>query len=289
MKTKLLSHFSKLFILIILMVACSSSDDSSPETNQPNTATQLIDKIIPENPESWEKGAQFFYQNDKLKYVYLDNCNGELYYFEYNDEGKVSKRYYDVISFEGEEFNPNNYDLSSLIQSGTPLNYIYQNGNLVKMQYTDDFVDYQFSYDNDNKVEVVEWILRDIGLWQKVVFTYSNDKISAMNKKQFNTSGGSVVSNYDYTFEYDNKQNPFYTLADSFSTLGIYTCTGFDYISSEDIGLKLFKNNVTKVYRGGVELFSATYQYNDNNYPTRISYTNTNGNNSGVDLITYLE
>ena len=51
----------------------------------------------------------------------------------------------------------------------------------------------------------------------------------------------------------------------------------------------LLKNNVTKVYRDGVELYSATYQYDSNNYPTRISYTNLNGNYSGVDLITYSE
>jgi len=287
MKTKFLKFTWKIFILFFTITSCGSDEVSTEnEENQPNTEAKLISKIISENPESYEKGAQFFYENDKLKYVYLDDCSGELYYFEYNNNGKVSKRYYDVITFEGSDFNPDTYDLPNLIQNSTPLSYIYQNDNLVKMQYTNDFVDYHFSYNNDNKVEVVEWILPEIGLWEKVVFSYSNNKISGMNKKEYDTDG-ELIRNDNFTFEYDDKINPFSVFSEQFNLFGLYTCTGFDYISSEDIGLKIFGNNVTKVYRNGVELFTATYQYDTNNYPTRISYTNLNGNISSIDLITY--
>ena len=154
------------------------------------------------------------------------------------------------------------------------------------MQENDSFVDYQISYNADGNVETVEWLLPGIGLWEKVVYTYSNGKISNLNKKEYNTDG-SLSYNYNYTFEYDDNPNPLYVFSKNFSLISLYTCTGFDYISSEDMGLNLFPNNVKTVNRDGQLLFSATYQYDGDNYPTRISYTNLNGNYSDVQLITY--
>jgi hypothetical protein len=275
-------------IMLSLLFACSKGDDSSEneETFIPETK-QFLKSIQKQNPESWQKGSQFFYKNDKLEYVYLDSCSGELYYFEYNSDGKISKRYVGTTTFDSTIFNPSTFDLNAFKQNSSVLNYVYQNDKLTKMVTVSGFIQYEFSYNGDGTMQTSEYFISGIGLWEKVTFEYSGGKISKLNKKEYDTSGGGVVSNYNYTFEYDDKQNPFYTLAESFSLLGLYTCTGFDYISSEDMGLKLFKNNVTKVYRDEVELYSATYQYDNNGYPTRISYTNLNENVSGVDLVTY--
>lgn len=287
MKTQILKISTTIIAIMTLFISCSSNEN--PSDVGESSSKQFIKTIQEQNPESWQKGSQFFYDNDRLTYVYLSDCSGELYYFEYNNDGKISKSYSQgYYSFDADNFNPETFDITAFKQNKTPLNYVYQAGKLVKMQYDNNFIDYQFTYNSDGSLQVAEWFIPQIGLWEKVVLTYSNGKISNLNKKEYDTDG-SLHDNYNYTFEYDNKQNPFYNLADSFSLLGIYTCTGFDYISSEDMGLKLFINNVTKVYRDGVELFSATYQYDDNNYPTRMSYTDLNGNYSGVDLITYAE
>ncbi len=288
MKNKILKISIRVIALMMLFISCSSNEDSSNKEDKPsNEAKQYINTIQKQNPDSWQKGSQFFYKNDKLEYVYLDSCSGELYYFEYNSSGRISKRYVGTTSFSSNTFNPSTFDINTFKQNSSLLNYIYQGNKLVKMQTDNSFITFEFSYNTDGTIQTAEYFIDGIGLWEKVTFEYAGGKISKLNKKEYNTSGGSVVSNYNYTFEYDDKQNPFYTLAENFSLLGLYTCTGFDYISSEDMGLKLFKNNVTKVYRDGVELYSATYQYDNNNYPTRISYTNLNGNVSSVDLITY--
>lgn len=285
MKNQILIYSSRIIVFFLLFISCSCSENSSDIED--NISKQFIKTIQKQNPESWQKGSQFFYNNDKLEYVYLDNCSGELYYFEYNSSGKISKRYAGTTSFNSAAFNPTTFDLNLFKQNSEVLKYVYENDKLVKMQYNDNFIDYQLSYNSDGKVEVIEWLLPSIGLWEKVVFTYANGKISNLNKIEFDSSGGSVTSNYNYTFEYDDNINPFYVLTENSGLLSLYTCTGFDYITSEDMGVKLFKNNITKVYRDGELLYSATYQYDDNKYPTRISYSNLNGNTSGVDVITY--
>lgn len=277
-------------IMIMLILASCSNGENNPSTETPEDIpteiNQFISKIQQQNPASFEKGSQLIYKNDRLEYVYLDDCSGELFYFEYNSDGKISKHYKGTISFSGNYFDPDSFDLTSFKASRTPLNYIYQDGKLIGMQYDNSFMDYQFIYNSDGTLHTAEWFLKNVGLWEKVTLSYSGDMISNLNKKEYNTNG-TLNDNYDYTFEYDDRHNPFYDLFQDFNLLGIYTCTGFDYISSEDMGLKPFKNNVTKVFRNGTELYSATYQYDENNYPIRISYNNLNGNNSSVDIITY--
>jgi hypothetical protein len=288
MKTKV-KLLTLLTILLFLNTGCTSDSDESNAINDGGSnpeVVKLIKKIREENPADFEKGAQFYYENDRLTYVFLSNCSNQLYYFEYNNEGKISKRYVDQVIFDGEDFNPDTFDVTSLISNYQPLNFIYQNDRLVQMKYDNDFVDYQFTYNDEGMLEVVEWLIPGIGLWLKVDYTYTNGIITGMNMKQWSTDG-SLRDNDDYTFEFDNKINPFNLFVENFGLFNLYTCTGFDYISSEDLGLKLFANNITKVYRNGDLLYSATYQYDTDNYPTRISYVNTNGDVSDVELINY--
>src|SRR5690606_20407947 len=105
------------------------------------------------------KGNLFFYKNDKLEYVYQDTCGGELYYFEYNSSGKITKQYYGTTNFNGNTFDPNTFDLNTFKQNSNMLNYIYQGDKLAIMQYTNDFIDYQFTYNNDGKLQTAEWFL----------------------------------------------------------------------------------------------------------------------------------
>ncbi|WP_242203245.1 hypothetical protein [Aestuariivivens insulae] len=276
-------------LLLFLITACSSNESTNDNQEEPPKQNgKYIKKILKKDPSSYDDGSQFIYENDRLTYVYLDNCSGTLYHFEYNSAGKVSKRYDGFTSFEGGTFDPNTFDLDAFKAKNDTyvLNFVYENKKLVKMQADGTFINYQFIYNSDGTLHTAEWFLREIGLWEKVTLTYSGGNISNLNKKEYDTSG-ELNDNYDYTFEYDNNPNPFFQLNQGFGILGIYTCTGFDYISSEDMGLKLFRNNVTKVYKNGELLYDATYQYDKEGYPARISYTDFNGNISSVDIITY--
>ena len=290
MTKKMKIRFLKTIIILIALIfsSCSSDGNSTEnEENSPAETKQFIKTVQKQSPESWQKGSQFFYNNDKLEYVYLDNCSGELYYFEYNSDGKISSRYVGTITLTSDSFNPDSFDLVSFKQNSSKLNYVYQDKKLVKMQLDNGFTINEFTYNNDGTLKVAEWFIQGVGFGSKITFSYSQGKISKLNKREYDSDGITLTDNFDYTFEFDDKPNPLYVLVENFSLLGLYTCTGFDYISSEDNGYKLFKNNVTKVYRDEIELFSANYQYDTNNYPTRISYTNLNGNVSSVDLITY--
>lgn len=275
-------------LLGLSLVACSGDESTESPENSNEESIEFIATITKQNPEDWEKPTQFFYENGRLKYVYLHDCSGELYYFEYGNDGKIARRYKGAVSFEGTTFNANNFDLTAFKgDSGTQiLSYYYEGGKLVTVQENENFIDYQFTYYNDGTLQTAEWFIEGIGLWEKVTIEYSGSKIGNLNKKEYDTDG-SLHDNYNYTFEYDDKLNPFYALAENFGVLGLYTCTGFDYISSEDMGIKLFKSNVKKVFRDGNEIYSATYQYDDNNYPERISFDNSVAETSGVLLLGY--
>lgn len=276
-------------LLGLSLVSCSGDESTESPENSNEESIEFIATITKQNPEEWEKPTQFIYENGKLKYVYLHDCSGELYYFEYNNEGKISKSYQQAyISFEGETFNASSFDLMAFKNDSNThiLSYFYEGEKLMTIKETENFIDYQFTYYNDGTLQTAEWFIEGIGLWEKVTIEYSGGKISNLNKKEYDTRG-SLSDNYNYTFEYDDKQNPFYSLADSSGLLGLYTCTGFDYITSEDMGLKLFKNNVKKVFRDGNEIYSATYQYDENSYPERISFHNSVAGTSGVLLLGY--
>jgi len=138
------------------------------------------------------------------------------------------------------------------------------------MQSDDDFVYYQFGYNSDGTLQTAEWFLPFInGVWTKVVLTYLDGRISNLNNIEHSTSGD-VIRNDNYTFEYDDENNPLYEIANTYGLLSLFTCTGLDYISSMDGGYKVFKNNVTKVTLEGDIIFTATYQYDENNYPTHL-------------------
>ncbi|AUS05126.1 hypothetical protein C1A40_06425 [Tamlana carrageenivorans] len=278
-----------LVMLGLVSVSCSSEETSDEKENNTDETQKYITSIKKQNSNDWEVSTQFIYENDKLKYTFLDDCSGELNYYEYNSKGKISKSYRGNIQLAEETFNPDVFDLEAFINHDYTqvLKYYYEDDTLIRIQKDESFIDYQFTYYDDGKLQTVEWFIDGVGLWEKLTFDYSEGKVSKMNKKEFNTSGGTATSNYDYTFEFDDKPNPFYNLVENYNLMFQYTCTGFDYISSEDMGLKLFKNNVKKVLRDGEEIYSATYQYDENNYPNRVSFTNTR--TSGVLLLTYLK
>lgn len=281
-----------LVLLGLIIVSCSGDESTESPENSNEESIEFIATITKQNPEEWEKPTQFIYENGRLKYIYLDDCSGELYYFEYTNDGKISKSYQQAyISFEGETFNASSFDLMAFKNDSNTriLSYFYEGEKLMTIQKDENFIDYQFTYYSDGTLQTAEWFIEGIGLWEKVTFEYSGGKISKLNKKEYDTSGGTVNSDYNYTFQFDDNPNPFYNLVESYNLLFQYTCTGFDYISSEDMGLKLFKNNIKKVFRDGVEIYSATYQYDDNNYPTSVSFTNTVSETSGVLLLSYLK
>ncbi|TXE08550.1 hypothetical protein ES711_08590 [Gelidibacter salicanalis] len=288
MKNQIL-NFSILLILVsFLMMSCSTDKETSDIDDKPLIEIkQYIKKIEHQNPKDYQKGAQFFYKNGKLTYIYLDDCSGQLLYYEYNNDGRISRGYEGSTNLTGDNFNPETFDLESYKQNihTNYFDYVYSNKKLVKMQHNRGFSDYNFIYNADNKVESIECVIQNSDLTEKLIFKYVEGKISSISKKRFypsNSSEGLVT----YTFEYDENPNPLNLLAQSYGLINLNTCTGLDVLQADDMGNNLFQNNVTKVYEDGKLLYSASYQYDENKYPTRINYTKINGQ-SGVELITY--
>jgi len=299
-----MKNLLKILTLIILtsIVALNCSNESTDANNDnieidntgdngdtANGATQLISHMQLLNAPDWDIGAQFFYENDKLQYVYLSNCSGQTHAFEYNNQGKISKRYEGNVDF----FDPNTFDLVSFKEeSPFVLNYIYDGSKLTDMKSEDEFIYYHFSYNTTGRLQAVEEFLPFLDyvgkLWAKITISYNNDIVSALNLKEYSTTGA-LNRNYNYTFEYDSNSNPMYTLSIAYNLVNLNTCQGINYIASMDGGYSLFENNVTKIYRDGEIYFTATYEYNENGYPTRMSYTNYFSNLGAVELFSYLE
>src|SRR5690606_18872386 len=100
MKNQILKINITVLVLSLLFISCSSNEESSNTEENPTETKQFIKTIQKQNPESWQKGNLFFYKNDKLEYVYQDTCGGELYYFEYNSSGKITKQYYGTTNLD---------------------------------------------------------------------------------------------------------------------------------------------------------------------------------------------
>lgn len=277
-------------ILILLMVAsCSGNDEADiDEILANNGEVQLITRLNRENPQDFQRGSQFFYDgNNNLTYIYLDDCSGTLFYFEYNNQNRISRRYEGTTTLSSDLFDPIAFDLDSFLASAGVLNFIYEDNRLVRMEDNDDFIRFNFLYDtNENLITAEQFSPFVPGIWCRTTIGYTDNRISSLNEIQFASNGDEVVSNNDYTFVFDNNPNPFYNLNLSEGLVSLRTCTGYDFITSIEGAYKIFRNNATEIRRNGEIFFTASYQYDDNNYPVRVVYNTQNGNSS-TDVITY--
>lgn len=246
-----------LFIAISLFLYACSSENSNDENENPLANLNFIRKVENDAPNPWDTGDNFYYKNEKLQFIETKNCSGLNYYFEYGGNNLVSKRY----RFEDINFDINTVNIEEITSQNQGVDYIYENNKLIRFEI--DGIPFKFlTYNENGQLSEFEFPNNS-----KQVISYDGDVVSEIIL--FNLSSGNSVT---YTFEFDDKVNPLYALYSEFGIIDVEICRSLeDVLLFRD--LPVFKNNATRVFKDGVLVESASYQYIENNIPIRVIST----------------
>lgn len=269
-------------IVVIILVFSGCSKDTLEQNGEENQLIKddknLIKEINSLNSQPWEiLGDIFIYENSRLKFSFFEGC-GMNQYYEYNNEGLISRIYYSQ-QLNREEVESGVFDVDDFKNSPNTYveSYIYSNGILTERR-TEGYIFYH-SYDEENRLKSVEQYDKDFNeYYEKWTINYGNQVIESVERNNLQT--GSVTI---YTYEFDDKTNPLYVLNSKYGLVDLETCRALDYNSVDSY---FFKSNATKVYENDVLRYSATIEYKDD-LPTRVSWIDYRFDQSNVELYTY--
>ena len=259
-----------LIFWICLTISCAKKDDNDQNDNNNQSNGGLISRIENDAPPSYDQGDNFYYENDKLQFLDVDNCSGLKYYFVYGNNGKVSK----VYPFQDSNFDISHVDIQQITSNNTPVDYIYENGTLNRFEINGNPYKY-FSYYKDGKLKEFEYPNNS-----KYIFEYTNNKVSKITSISL-YSGNIVI----YTFDFDDKINPIYKVFNQFGIFDVEICRSLEEMMMFR-HLPVFTNNIERVYRDNELIMSATYQYFESNYPERV-ITNEEDGDQFSEFFTY--
>lgn len=260
---------NKIYLLLIAVTFLSCSKESTESSN-------------PENPENFKllkrvTYTDFYWGEQNLDFSYSDgllvkeNGGGELVYYEYNSDGKISLRQ-ECSDQNLSDINLDSYNCSEFYPATT---YIYENGKLKTFGPDEMFI--KFNYDgNGNLISEV-----DTGgpTTESSYYTYNNQgNITTMDLID---QDGEV---YRVTYEYDGKINPFYVLWKKYGYFVDQEFQPYDLVSS------VFKQNATKVFTNNILDMEANYTYDSDGYPISCGFTEYLSNGStrqGTVTFTY--
>lgn len=297
----------KKYLLLVLtsflMINCSSSDDSNPNTNNDdsNNNEEVLQYVSHYSTEYGGNSEKIFYEENRivLREEYVDDFLDYNHNYEYNDLDQLI-RYTKIHS-------------SSTIPIVEIVYEYFNDGTLknVDREYYNNNYMYNFSYfDNYVLIENVNNRLSKVFINENQqithVETYDPNTQSYYTSLEFQyNSMGNVSFAYDYYstynepntyhFTYDNKINPFFILDHELPNnltikklMGVISHINFLTISPEDSDglIRYFSNNnITSAVKNSNDTFNYEYEYDSNNYPTFIGYSDSE--NLSPILITY--
>lgn len=262
----LMKNYLIIALSAFFLTSCSSSDDNPKVDPNPSGKTKLLryvnsiqdgltynsfnsyhyqeDKLVKMYAGSIIKRFQFEYQNDKIATI-----AGE--YYNYGTKNILTENFnYTIIFNENEHFGHGmgkvNYEGGNVIRTkndqGAIVNF-KPNGNISQIQL-------------------------DTQIGSLKVWEYTYDKNNNTVTKIFGTDV--------YKYEFDDKTNPYFI---QYKKFGFYEYGGFispDICQSDEF---LFPNNIAKIYKDGILVYSAIYQYDTDGYPimkNSVDYTHSN-------------
>ena len=203
---------SKVVLCLILLTSCGSSNEDDPIDNQPEKVEKLIKQITVQNPEfpDFYNPDKFIYENNKLVKAWFYGCSGGLYEFEYGSNGKISTVY--------SKYSVRYSDINTSIKStGSIIKQVYDpNDRLISLTDSSGKVLASLDYNSEgvfNKIQI------------KNLITSKSDTYIFTN---FDTNGNPVKNNFGFTYSYDDKVNPIYTLFTKFGFFNIEMCNSLD-------------------------------------------------------------
>lgn len=216
-----------------------------------------------DNSEEMFSSSLNYDSNDRLISWIWDNTSLDSYYFEYNQEGNISK-----VSHENE--NNSSYAILEWNNNKVTRQFIYDDNVISSQKYV-------FEFGSEEKEETISIYSQNDGIWNKTSyykFYWDNDNVDKIERYRFDDDINDFQLMRTINYEYDDKLNPFY-LQKAFR-LGMWE-------SAEDNSLFYSKNNALVMRRispGGSERkFEFDYEYNDSEFISKWSITQSYDNN----------
>ncbi|WP_438423021.1 hypothetical protein [Aquimarina macrocephali] len=267
-----------ILFLIILLYACSSDNNNeTPETNNPDTppitgTTKLIKQVVSQKFEQEHNGYypdQFVYTDEKLVKALFYGCSGTMYQFEYGSNGKI-ETYYHKSGFHPEDLST---DISGVefVIVGT---IKYDSQNRVIEQSDSRGFKIDIEYDQNSRIS--KMLVKEDELRAPI----------SLVVEEFDKNGNPIKINSD-TCNYDDKVNPMYVLFNEFGIFYLQTCNSLDNLNTRSYFNS--PSNPKEHFEDGKLTFSAIYEYDQDGYPTKATYTDSNSSIpfSDVDTFSY--
>ncbi|MCM4172463.1 hypothetical protein DHD32_13295 [Arenibacter sp. TNZ] len=250
------NYLSFAILSLLICISCSDSDSLKSENNNKEdlVSIKLLKSVV--DDREWTE------RDDSIEITYTNNLMqtfddiGEKQYIEYNSDNKVSK-------------STNQFDEVK--------EFFYEEARL--QMISDGEKNVVFNFDkNGNITSVIEAVE---GEYNQSTYTTFNSKGDVVTYRigPENTEHTSV-----YTFDFDDKINPFYSLWSEFGFFIDLEVYPYDIIPLN------FKHNPTKIYEDNELELEINYTYDDDGYPISCRYTkySSTGESSGNVLFTYL-
>lgn len=249
--------YSLLLLLTISFIAISCEKETTDD--DPNggdvTATCHIKKTISSDDE-----VTFIY-NIENQLTKITFGSEQIFEFTYNADGTISNSM--VLSNDGEIITTTTYEYNAV---GLPVNSVVIDGEssiTYTYEYTDDKLTRRVGVGTDD--------LATINIEDTI--TYSGDNITEIQNIVVVESFEVSTTTRYFTFEYDNKKNPFSKLNIQYTNIG----------AGGNFALFASKNNYTSMVAtdadGTVipdESETKTFEYNTNNYPSKTTFSEGN-------------
>jgi|GEM_PF-6962307 len=237
-------YLKTILALNIILLGCSSDSETEENNDNGNNGTVLLLTGYSTGSGTFDDTYSIEYENGLVSNIDTGQGNFSL---EYNSNGKVS---------------------TATNQFNEVRTYEYTSGRLGKKNYDGIWYD-QFNYDSSgNIVSIVE--NQDDGYDESAYYTYNPN--GSLYSRHI---GGSA---YTYTFEFDDKKNPFYD---------IWNKSGY----IEDLEDAIYgivpmfaKHNPVKIFRDGELITEINYSYNSHGYPITANIVG-----GGSAVYTYLD
>lgn len=257
---------NKIYLLLIisaLFINCSK--DSDPNSNENTEEYKLLKRVTYTDFYWGQMNLDFAFSNGLLV---KENDGGELLYYEYNSENKISLEK-ECSDQNLDDILIDSYNCASFYP---PRTYVYENGKL--KTFGPEVIDFTINYNvNGNLISEVSTSLGS----ESIYYTYDNGG----NILSMEVTDGS--SEFIITFEYDGKKNPFYGLWKKFGYFEDQEFEPYDLVSS------IFKQNATKIFKNNKLVTEANYTYDADGYPIScgfIEHLSNGGTREGT--VTYI-
>ena len=240
------------YLLIIALFAIScSSDDSANESDslEPSRLLKSIKSTADWTP--YLMYSVYYYEEGKII-----KANGSArttrYQMEY-DNGKVKRQYGSLFPDTSIEWmNDFSYNLNSYSYGIGEFDY---NGNNIS--------NIHFNINRTSNGKPLTITVNNWGTFSNGIWTYFYDNDGNLLEK---TQTAEAVNNH-YTYVFDNKINPLNILYKKYGYL-LWDLDLFQEFASFDNSM--FEHNITKIYKNGSLIYTATYQYDSEGYPISV-------------------